>query len=170
MASFPRSSTRLPIVIIAAFFVIGLAACNDDKPVSAPVIQWGSITFTTAIVPQQLVVTPIVPIVAAGCPLFPTFATQFDLLVNTTNTVALNAATFQLISGEHLGGSPLVVSATDLAARFGSTTVRAGTQRTFTFFPQFTCVAFQPQALLANVVLLDQSGTRHTQTMTVPVF
>ena len=167
MASFPRSSTRPPIAIIAAFFVVGLAACNDDKPVSAPVIQWGSITFTTAIVPQQLVVTPIF---AAGCPLFPTFTTQFDLLVNTTNTVALNAATFQLISGEHLGGSPLVVSATDLATKFGSTTVRAGTQRTFTFLPQFTCVAFQPQALFANVVLLDQSGARHTQTMTVPIF
>jgi hypothetical protein len=31
-------------------------------------------------------------------------------------------------------------------------------------------VAFQPQALLANVVVVDQSGTRHTQTMTVAVF
>jgi hypothetical protein len=167
MASFPRSSKRLPIVIIAAFFVIGLAACNDDKPVSGGVFQWGSITFTTAIVPQRLVVTPIV---AVGCPLFPTFTTQFDLLLNTTSTISLNQASFQLISGESLGGSPLLVSATDLAAKFGSTTVRAGTQRTFAFFPQFTCVAFQPQALLANVVLVDQSGTRHTQTMTVPVF
>ena len=169
MASLPRSSKRLSIPVIAMFFVICLAACNDDKAVSGGVFQGGSITFTTAILPQQLGVTPFV---AAGCPLIPAFSTQFDLVLNTigSGSIFLQEMTLQLGNGESLGGSPLLVSANDLAARFGSTVVRAGTRRTFTFFPQFTCVGFQPRSLLANVIIVDQIGTRHTQTMTVPVF
>ena len=167
MASFPRSSQRLSIAALV-LSTLGLTACdsNDHTSVTSPGL--GGPAFVVSILPQQLAITPIAGL---GCPLFPSFTTRFNLVVNPfANDIFLNQASFRLIDGSALGGSPLLMSANDIAGRFGTTLIPAGTSRTFSFTPQFSCIGFQPRSLLANFVMLDRAGLRLLRTLTVPLF
>jgi hypothetical protein len=170
MASCPRSSKRLAIATLALFSLV-LTACDSDRHQPLNPVGFGGTSFVTSILPEQLGITPISGFGGFGCPLFPSFTTRFNLVVNPfAGDIFLQEATFRLVDGSSVGGSPLLVSATDIAARFGTTLIPAGTRRTFGFTPQFSCVAFQPRSLLASLVLLDRAGSRHLRTMTVPIF
>jgi hypothetical protein len=123
---------------------------------------------TTSIVPQQLFLTPIFGI---RCPAFPSMTTRFDLLINLAggSDLFMQQVGFTLLDGTHRGASPLLISAFDLSARFGSTLIRSGSRRAFTFDPQFGCGSFVPQFLVVDVVLLDSMGSDHSTKVVVPV-
>jgi len=173
MSHVPQRSNRLVAAAFVAVITMTAACDNDNGPSKVPLTNFGSgplvstIPFTTSIVPQRLAFSPIF---GFGCPTFPALGTRFDLvIVSASRDLFIGEVTLNLLDGTHVGGSPLLVSARDLNARFGSTLVPAGSRRTFVFDPQFTCVRFVPQLLEAQLTLLERSGARHTTTIAAPI-
>src|SRR5262245_63186097 len=120
----------------------------------------------TAIVPQQVGLAPALGI---NCVAFPAFTTRFDfVIVNGPNDLFIQQIGFRLLDVSQFGGSPLVVSASDISARFGSPLVHANSQRSFTFDPQFGCGTFAPAFLSAELFFTDTEGGKHTKKITVP--
>lgn len=170
-------SQRANRLVVAALVAAGMwtAACDDNhdtptKPhqvsfVGLPLVA--TVPFTTAIFPQQLGFTPIFGL---GCGTFPALTTRFDLvIVSGGRDLFMDEVTLNLLDGTHRGTSPLLVSARDLNARFGSTLIGAGSRRIFTFDPQFGCGRFAPLSLEAQIILLERSGFRHAHTVAVPI-
>jgi hypothetical protein len=120
----------------------------------------------TAIVPQQVGLAPALGINCVG---FPAVTTRFDfVIVNGPNDLFIQQIGFRLLDVSQIGGSPLVVSASDISARFGSPLVRANSHRSFTFDPQFGCGTFAPFFLSAELLFTDTKGGKHRKKVTVP--
>jgi hypothetical protein len=121
---------------------------------------------TTAIVPQQVGLSPALGINCVG---FPAVRTQFDLvIVNGGTGLFISQIGFRLLDASQVGGSPLVVSASDISARFGTALIGPGAQRTFTFDPQFGCGTFVPAFLSADLFFTDTEGSEHHKHVMVP--
>jgi hypothetical protein len=121
---------------------------------------------TTSIVPQQVGLAPALGVVCVG---FPAVTTRFDfVIVNGPNDLFIQQIGFRLLDVSQIGGSPLVVSASDISARFGSPLVRGSSQRSFTFDPQFGCGTFAPAFLSAELLFTDTEGGKHTKKIMVP--
>ena len=172
MCHVPQRSNRL---LVAAFVAVAIvaAACDDDNNNSTktPLVSFAplvnTVPFTTAIVPSRLGITPVLGL---GCPVFPSVTTHFDLvIISASRDLFMNELTIRLLDGTHVGGSPLLVSARDLEAKFGSTLIPAGLRRGFGFDPQFGCGRFLPFFLEAEVILLERSGFRHATTIVAPI-
>ena len=149
------------------------AACDVDyskRPHLASFASPLAVTpfFTTSIVPQRIGLTPVFGI---RCLAFPSLTTRFDLIVDLegSSDLFMQQVGFTLLDGTHRGSTPLVISAFDLSARFGSTLIRSNSRRSFTFDPQFGCGSFVPQFLVVDVVLLDSLGSDHSTKVVVPV-
>jgi hypothetical protein len=174
MSHVSQRSNRLVVVAVFVAVVMAAAACDDNNgPSKVPLTNFGSgplvstIPFTTSIFPPRLGITPIFGL---RCPTLPSVTTRFDLVIIAVGRdLFLDEVTLSLLDGSNRGGSPLLVSARDLNARFASTLIPAGTRRTFGFDPQFGCGRFLPLSLEADVVLLERSGFRHTASISVPV-
>jgi hypothetical protein len=122
--------------------------------------------ISTAIVPQQVGLAPALGVACVG---FPAVSTRFDLvIVNGANDLFIQQIGFRLLDVSQIGGSALVVSANDISARFGSSVVRANSQRSFTFDPQFGCGTFLPAFLSAELLFTDTEGSEHRKKIMVP--
>ena len=173
MTSSVCSTTGLGALALAASLTF-LVACDNDNWQSTPHLATfaspigATLPGTTSIVPARL---GIAPIFGLRCPTFPSISTRFDLVVNLAGSrdLFMQQVTMRLLDGSHVGGSPLLVSAGDLSARFGSTVIAAGTRRTFAFDPQFGCGSFVPVSLAIDVILIDRLGSRHATTVTAPI-
>ena len=163
------------VVLALAGSMFVVAGCDNDSITKSPRVGFGIASplaaaplVTTSIVPQRLGLTPLFGI---RCATFPSLTTRFDLVVTHAGTTDLfmQQATFRLLDGTHPGGSSLLMSSADLTGRFGSTLIPAGRRRTFAFNPQFGCGTFVPLSLAVDLLLLDQMGTRHTASVSVPV-
>src|SRR5262245_7561721 len=120
----------------------------------------------TSIVPQQVGLAPALGINCVG---FPAFTTRFDfVIVNGPNDLFIQQIGFRLLDVSQIGGSALVVSASVISARFGTPLVRANSQRSFTFDPQFGCGTFVPAFLSAELFFSDAEGGQHTKKIIVP--
>lgn len=174
MTSSSHVPSRLGAVALAASLTVAVACDTNDNWRSTPHLATfagplaTSPLFTTSIVPQRLGITPLFGV---RCPTFPSVTTRFDLVVNLGggSDLFMQQVTIRLLDGSSLGGSPLLVSASDLAARFGSTLIRASTRRTFGFDPQFGCSPFLPRSLAVDLLLLDRMGTRLSSAVIVPI-
>jgi len=124
----------------------------------------------TAFITPMLVPLPIpfqtLPVI--GCPTASPFGTSFSLIIDQSDgiDVFLHQVGFRFVDGAGFE-SPLIFSDIDLATRFGSTLVIAGSSRTFPFQPQFGCgLSSAPHLMVAQVLLLDRTGRRHERTLT----
>jgi hypothetical protein len=117
--------------------------------------------------PQALI--PL-PVTSFGCPFVQPFTTEFDLIVDGRGSgdVFVNQVAFRFVDGTSFGSS-LLFSAGDLRARFGQTTVLAGSTRLFRFTPQFGCGSFRPRSLLTDIVLIDRLGARQQMSLSAPI-
>lgn len=177
---FERLPVRAPVAVLVCGFAIALAACNSDPGTRPTGITsgngGGSIGSSTQSV-AGIILSPIpIPLVPApvfsgpGCPVVQPFSTSFALVISgQPETITLDQVTFHFIDGSNAGGSPLLMSAADLSARFGNTAVTSGTSRSFEFQPSFGCGLTTPQALGLTVVLLKSRGQAQNVTMTVPI-
>jgi hypothetical protein len=172
MTSRGRSANNFGILTLAAVLVVA-AACDTDysnRPHLATFASPLAVTpfIATSIVPQRIGLTPVFGI---RCVAFPSLTTRFDLVIDLAggSDLFMQQVGFTLLDGTHRGASPLLISAFDLSARFGSTLIRSGSRRSFTFDPQFGCGSFVPQFLVVDVVLLDLLGSDHSTKVVVPV-
>jgi hypothetical protein len=172
MPSRGWSTDKLRILAIAGSLTM-TAACDENHSKAPHLVAFASPfvatpLISTSIVPQRIGLTPLFGI---RCPVFPSVTTRFDLVLNLAGTsdLFMQQATFRLLDGTHVGGSPLLVSAGELSARFGTTVIRAGSRRSFRFDPQFGCGSFVPLSLSIDLLLLDRLGSRHATTLVVPI-
>ena len=103
-----------------------------------------------------------------GCPSVSPFATNFSLFIDQRAgiDVFLHEVGFRFFDGAGFE-SPLIFRRSDLATRFGSTHVVAGTSREFAFQPRFGCgLSAAPQLMVLRMLLLDQNGRTHERTLT----
>jgi hypothetical protein len=133
-----------------------LASCEDA--------QKGKFSSTGSFLPSPLIGLQIVPqalpvaTVSTTCPLGQSFAIPFTLVIVSPSQfdLAMDRVTFHLIDGTNIGSPAVTFPRPGLNSMFGSTFV-IGTSA-FSFTPDFGCVVTQPQAVAADVVLIDRTG------------
>jgi hypothetical protein len=157
------------VCLLACSAAILLAGCDRSNLLFVRVDPTGpSPALTVALVPQTL---RLHPVAGGRCPFLTPFTTDFDLLIDHHGgrDLFVDQVTIRLLDGSSVGGSPVLMSAGDLAARFGSTNVRSGIRGRFGFHPRFDCDVFVPRHLRADVVLRDGSGARQVTHLMAPV-
>ena len=156
------------VCLLACSVAILLGGCDRTNRSFVRIdLTHPSPAVTAAIVPQTLRLNPI----AGGrCPFLTQFTTAFDLLIDHHggHDLFMEQVYIRLFDGSSVGGSPVLMSSVDLAARFDSTTVQSGITRRFRLQPQFGCGSFVPRQLRADVVLRDRSGGVHVTRLIVP--
>jgi hypothetical protein len=110
------------------------------------------------IVPQGLPVPTVPTVSTASCQLGQSFAIPFTLVIVSPSQfdLSMDSATFHLLDGTNIGTPPVTFPRPGLNSMFGSTLV-IGTGA-FSFTLDFGCVVTQPQAIAADVVLIDRTG------------
>src|SRR5438477_6078316 len=141
-----------------------LAAALALSACSGGVIVAPSDASTAAVVSASIGVaaTPPGSFVNYGCAVTPQSAPAFDIVITTTRTADLESVTIRLINGSELGGPMITFPQAPLVTLFGTTRIVAGTPRTFTFSPQFTCGPSRPQSVAADIAVVEQSGQIHS--------
>jgi hypothetical protein len=86
-------------------------------------------------------------------------ASQSSLFVDTV--------TIHLVDGSNLSGESITFPRAGLDAQFGSTFIPFGNRRSFLFRPAFVCPTLPARAIVADVVLADEAGRRHSVSTTV---
>jgi hypothetical protein len=157
------------VCFLACSAAILLAGCDRPNRSFSRFEPTGpSSALTVAIVPQPL---RLHPVAGGRCPFLTPFTTDFDLLIDHHGgrDLFVDQVTIRLLDGSNVGGSPVLMSAVDLASRFGSTNIRSGIRGRFAFQPRFGCDVFVPRQLRADVVLRDRSGARQVTRLMAPV-
>jgi len=152
--------------LLAGSFV--LFACDGERSLYMNSSIDPSPAVAAAIRPQPITLATVP---GAGCPFLTPFTTTFDLVIDHAGLtdLFLDQVTIQLSDGSNVGGSPVLMSAVDLAARFSSVTVRPRATSRFRFTPRFGCIGFVPHALHAHIVLRDRFGATRTTFVAVPI-
>jgi hypothetical protein len=133
-----------------------LASCGDA--------QKGKFSSTGSFLPSPLIGLQIVPqalpvaTVSTTCSLGQSFAIPFTLIIVSPSQfdLSMDRVTFHLIDGTNIGSPAVTFPRPGLNSMFGSTFV-LGTSA-FNFIPDFGCVVTLPQAVAAEVVLIDRAG------------
>jgi hypothetical protein len=133
-----------------------LASCEDA--------QKGKFSSAASFLPSPLIGLQIVPqappvgTASTTCPLGQSFAIPFTLVIVSPSQfdLAMDNVTFHLLDGTNIGTPAVTVPRPGLNSMFGSTLV-IGTSA-FSFTLNFGCVVTQPQAIAADVVLVDRAG------------
>ena len=105
-----------------------------------------------------------------GCPSAAPFVTSFSLLIDQRDgiDVFVHEVGFRFVDAAGFD-SPLIFRESDLATRFGSTLLVAGTSRTFAFQPRFGCgLSSTPHLMIVRLVLLDRNRRTHERTLMAP--
>jgi hypothetical protein len=141
---------------------LALSACSGGSVVIAP-----TGASTAAVVSASIGVTAPSPglFVNYGCAVPPQAAPSFDIVITSTRTADLESVTIRLINGSELGGPMITFPQAPLVTQFGTTRIVAGTPRTFTFSPQFTCGPNRPQSVVADIAVVEPSGQVHSITV-----
>jgi hypothetical protein len=159
------SRTKYSAWLLIGTLAVVLAAC-DRQNRQFPNVQVISPTQSPrmAIVPGVLTLNAIA---GRRCP----FTTAFDLVIDHQggSDLFVEQVTIRLLDGSSVGGSPVLMSAVDLAARFVSTRVRPGTTSRFGFTPRFSCETFLPRSVRTDLLLRDASGMQQTMRLIVPI-
>jgi hypothetical protein len=142
-----------------------LASCQDA--------QKGKFSYTGSLVPTTPIGLQIIPqalpvaAVSTTCPLGQSFTIPFTLVIVSPSQLdlSIDRVTFHLIDGTNIGSPAVIFPRPGLDSMFGSTLV-TGTSA-FSFTPDFGCVTIQPQAIAADVVLIDRSGGTRNLTASV---
>jgi hypothetical protein len=149
-----RCNMRAMTMLLMA---LTLASCQD--------VQKGKFSVTESFLPTPPIGLEIFPQVlsvatmpSANCPLGQSFTIPFTLVIVSPGQgdLSMDRVTFRLIDGSNIGGPAVTFPRPGLNNMFGSTFV-IGTSA-FSFTPTFGCVVTQPQAIAAEVVLINRAG------------
>lgn len=152
-------------VSAVAVFCIGLlgfitAGC-DDLPDSAPLVNGVDFRPGVTIAPLPIAFAPFGALPCSGGGFV--FDPSFHLIVSAgVRDVTLDSVTIHMVDGGNLGGPGVTIPRPELATRFGSTLINAGTSHDFALRPDFGCVGRRPTALRGTALLLDNRGIPQT--------
>lgn len=167
--------TGRPKYWIAALLIVlplALAACDDTR---TRVTYGGVLDTSPGFILGNALISPqflgLQPIVGFNCPFVQPFATQFDLIIDARSALDLFLfqVDFSIFDRSGLRGSPLLVSSSDIAARFNDPFIRAGTTRAFGFRPQFGCGLGRPSRIVATVLIRDRTGRSREMSVSAPI-
>ena len=136
------------------------AGCSD-MPEHAPMVNRADCRPFLSLEPTPIGFAPLnaVPCTGGGF----VFDPSFHLIISAgVGDVTLDSVTIHAVDGSNLGGPSVTIPRPDLATRFGSTLINAGTSRDFALRPDFGCVGRPPTALRSSASLLDHRGVRQT--------
>lgn len=166
--SLPKLVCHLGVAALIGATAIAASACDTDPTVAATLrptrIGSDAVGVVSVITPAALPASPASLCLTTGALTF-----GFDLIVTAHASVSVDRVTLHLLDGSNIGGSPLTFAQPDLAARFGSTLVRAGNSRSFPLSPTFPCRLLVPRAIRCEIVTIDAAGVRQS-TLTTAMF
>jgi hypothetical protein len=136
------------------------AGCYD-MPEHAPMVNRADFRPFLSLEPNPILFTPINAVPCTGG--FFAVDTSFHLIVSAgVGDLTLDSVTIHMIDGSSLGGPSVTIPHPELATRFGSTVISAGTTRDFALRPDLGCIARVPTALRGSALLFDQRGVPQT--------
>jgi hypothetical protein len=161
--------------VIVLIVPLALASC-DGQP--ARLVGSGITTPSKASIPQPANVFNISPMLvpstipfhtlpASGCPSASPFVARFSVIIDQQDgiDVFVHEVGVRFVDGAGFE-SALIFGDSDLATRFGSTLVIAGTSRTFAFQPRFGCgLRSTPHVMVVRLLLLDRNRRPHERTL-----
>jgi len=158
-----------PIGRLASVLVI-TAACGNNP--GTFINQGVLVPSAPATQPPAMLNPPpfqIIPSIGALCPVTPPFTTTMNVIVGPVpQTVSVNSMAFSF-SDAAGASSQFTLPPSGLIGIFGSTTIVAGTTRTFTVHPQFGCGSGVPQLVNVQIFFLDTGGRPSTTILTAPL-
>jgi hypothetical protein len=136
------------------------AGCYD-MPEHVPLLNGADFRPGLSLEPTPIRFTPLSAFPCTGGGFV--FDPFFHLIINAgVRDVTLDSVTIHMIDGSNLGGPSVTIPRPELAARFGSTLINAGTTRDFALRPDFGCIGRAPTALRSSALLLDGRGMPQT--------
>lgn len=164
MAQQLRTAWIAMAVLAAA---MSIAACDDSGggPRTNQMVSSPSAALPMRVAPIQLQLAHVVP--DATCPMTQPFMTHFDLALGPPSAdVFVDDVTLRFDGA----ASSIVFTRPELERLFGSTQVKFGSTRTFTFTPQFGCgFASAPGSLALVVTAIDGNGLKHEASATATI-
>jgi hypothetical protein len=162
-----KFSIAYAVVVLGAAV---LAAC--DRPAnSGPPQTFGFVPTAaagTATAQIQPAVLPVIPTPIASCQAA-ALSTSFILVVTAPATgLAVDQITLQVVGANQASLVTTLLPTGSLVGLFGTTSVPAGTSRTFTFTPQLGCISGTPISMTATLFLTDGKGLANQMTVTAP--
>jgi hypothetical protein len=136
------------------------AGCYD-LPEHAPMVNGADFRPFISLAPTPITFAPLSAFPCTGGGFV--FDPSLHLVITAgVNDVTFDSVTIHMVDGSNLGGPSVSVPRPELATRFGSTLIRAGTTRDFVLRPDFGCVAVLPTALRTTAVVFDSGGVPQT--------
>ena len=151
-------ATRTAAVILAASFA-GAACDSSSDPVAGnpaapgPFVNRLTTAFTTSLRTH-------------GCGRLSSNVSVDLFITAMRSNVFVDRVTFHMIDGSNLGGPMVTFPRPNLNTMFGTTFIRAGRSRSFTFTPAFACTWFKPGSLRADIVVVNEGGVSSSTTAT----
>jgi len=147
-------------VFAIAVCALVVAAC-DGSPLGPeprnPTVSFGSVTPASVTASLQ------------GCNA-PALLPNVTLVVTAQRSnVFVDTVTIHMVDGSNIGGQSITFPRAGLDSLFGTTLVRAGSNRSFILNPSFACGSLLPRGLQADVTMIDASGARQTTSAAVSV-
>jgi hypothetical protein len=149
-------------VAVFSIGVLGLVAAGcDDPPDGVRMVNGADFRPVIALAPVPITFAPFGAISCTGGGF--AFDPSFNLSITAgVHDLTLDRVTIHMVDGANLGGPSVTIPQPDLATRFGSTLINAGTTRDFALRPDFGCVGRPPTALRGTALLLDHRGMPQT--------
>lgn len=152
-------------VYAVAVFTIGVAgvlsAGCDDAPDGVRMVNGADFRPAVALAPVPIAFAPFGGIACTGGGF--AFDPSFNLIITAgVHDLTLDRVTIHMVDGANLGGPSVTIPQPELATRFGSTLINAGTTRDFALRPDFGCIGTPPTALRGTARLLDHRGMPQT--------
>jgi len=136
------------------------AGCYD-MPEHVPLLNGADFRPGLSLEPTPIRFTPLSAFPCTGGGFV--FDPFFHLIINAgVRDVTLDSVTIHMIDGSNLGGPSITIPQPELATRFGSTLINAGTTRNFALRTDFGCVARLPTALRGSALVVDPRGVPQT--------
>ena len=156
----PKGAVRGVAMLSVGMLCMMTAGCYD-MPEHAPMVNAADFRPFVSLAPTPITFTPlnVFPCTGGGF----VFDPSLHLVITSgVNDVTFDSVTIHMIDGSNLGGPSVTVPRPELASRFGSTLIRAGTTRDFALRPDFGCVTVLPTALQTTAVVVDSGGVPQT--------
>jgi hypothetical protein len=160
----PLSRSSAAILLALSLSVV---ACDniklEDDVLTAPTGNGLVPTVNTLVIPATTLPFEVMPVL--GCPSAPPFGSHFSLVVNPIDVdLTMTEVGLQFVDTSGIV-SPVNFGSNDLSVLFGSTTVIAGVERTFSFETNFGCsFRANPHVMRGRAVFVNPLGRRIERT------
>ena len=152
------SNRSLALASVLALSIV-FAACDDSAP--ATLYPGGPSSDQSVAASMNVAPAPDANFQNFGCQVGSRIPATVSVNVRSSQNVALDHVTIQMLDGTHLGGPVVTVPQSQLTTEFGTTLIVAGTPRTFVFNPLFPCTGVR-QSVVADIGFVDPQGVAHS--------